>query len=120
MVAVMRSLRMHDPCVHRTPLDRRNLFLGFRAWVSRQHVVNDMSNQIRDMLAIDPTASAIIFTRLRKETDQLVRLLAEVGVAACAYHGAQAAKRREENFEVLARGRCTSYSGYGGLWYGYR
>ena len=95
MEQVLMSSHMHNPAVHRSSIDRPNLFMRVMPWTSHDAAVGIMKRLIGEMLDASSTASAIVYCRLKASTTEVAQTLQKSGITACAYHaGLPKAQRR--------------------------
>jgi ATP-dependent DNA helicase RecQ len=97
---ITERLRLRDPLVVVSGLDRPNLFLDVAHCPDEEY-------RWRRLLALlrDDTGTGIVYVPTRRAAEELAERLSSAGFAAEAYHGGMAAGVRERRHEDFLAGR---------------
>jgi ATP-dependent DNA helicase RecQ len=97
---IVERLRLRDPEIHVSQLDRRNLFLEVEYCA-------DENYRWRRLTALLDSAGApgIVYVATRRAAEELAATLREAGYPAEFYHGGMASGAREERHEDFTAGK---------------
>ncbi len=88
---ISKQLHLKAPTIFRQGFERKNIF----------YKVLYTENKNRDLLEyLQPGNTGIIYCRSRKQTENLVRYLAQHNISAVAYHAGMSKDKREENRDM--------------------
>lgn len=121
--AIQDGLRLEEPIIVRSSIDRPELWLVVFDRNHRYHPIRSKSDQIRRLTLLVQVADArgeamLIYVATTKEAEYLARLLQVAGYAARAYHGKMPIQERTTVGELFMEGLinivvCTKAFGMG-------
>lgn len=97
---ICRQLELPQPAIFRQSFERSNIFYDVR-------YTENKNNALQEALQSN-AGSSIIYCRSRKQTENLVRYLAQHGKTALPYHAGMSKDKREENQQAWMDGKVAA------------